>query len=139
MIGSAKYVSTSEIAGGSFGDVVSSGQVAMWKWLRPRKKLKNYYAVLGVSPGASPKAVQRAFWKAAQTLHPDVNPDPGALERFKEVVEAYQTLKGPDARGDYDAQVIAQYCQSFLGSFEADEKPREKKKPAVIRAWKREN
>lgn len=109
----------------------------MWKWLRPRKALKDYYAVLGIAPGASSKAIQQAFWKAAQTLHPDVNPDPDALEQFKEVVEAYQTLKGPDARGDYDAQVIAQYCQSFVGSFETNEKPREMKKPAIIRAWKR--
>ncbi len=111
----------------------------MWKWLRPRKKLKNYYAVLDVSPGASPKAIQRAFWKSARTLHPDVNPDPDVLEQFKEVVEAYQTLKGKDARDDYDARVIAQYCQSFLGSLTADEKPRKKKTPAVIRAWRGEN
>jgi DnaJ-class molecular chaperone len=111
----------------------------MWKWLKPRKKIKNHYATLDVSPAASPKEVQRAFWKAAQTLHPDVNPDPDAVEQFKEVVEAYQTLKGPDSRDDYDAQVIAEYCQSFLGSFDSGEKPKERKKPVVIRAWKREN
>jgi len=110
----------------------------MWKWLRPRKNLKDYYAVLGVSPGASQKAIQHAFWKASRTLHPDINPDPDALEQFKEVVEAYQTLKGPDARDDYDARLIAQYCQSFIGSFEADEMPRKRKNPEIIRAWRQE-
>ncbi len=111
----------------------------MWKWLISRKKLKDYYAVLGVSPGASAKAIQHAFWKAARTQHPDVNPDPDVLEQFQEVVEAYQTLKGSDARDDYDAQVITQYCQSFLGSFEADERPRKKPTPAIVRAWRGEN
>ena len=111
----------------------------MWKKLRPRKKLSDYYAVLGVSSGASPKAVQFAFWKAAQRLHPDVNLDPNALERYKEAVEAYQTLKSPDTRADYDAQLITQYCLFLLGSVEADKKPRKKKNLEFIRTWLGEN
>ncbi len=98
----------------------------MWKRLRPRKKLEDYYAVLGVSSEASPRAIQHAFWKAAQTLHPDVNPDPDALGRYKEAVEAYQTLKNPVARKDYDAQLIAEVCHILLGTVEAKEKPRKK-------------
>ncbi len=111
----------------------------MWERLRPRKKLNDYYAVLGVSSGASPKAIQFAFWKAAQRLHPDVNLDPDALEQYKEVVEAYQTLKSPDTRADYDAQLITQYCLFLLGSVEADKKPKKKKKLEFIRAWMGEN
>ena len=111
----------------------------MWKWLRRRKELKDYYAVLGVAPGASSKAIQKAFWKAAQTLHPDVNPDSDALEQFKDVVDAYQTLKRPDARDDYDAKVISEYCQSFIGSFEVSQQPSEMKKPVVTRIWKDES
>jgi DnaJ-class molecular chaperone len=109
----------------------------MWKWLKSPKKLKHYYDILGVSPDASPKAIQRAFWKAAQKLHPDINPDVDALEQFKEVVEAYRALKGTEARNDYDARVISEYCQSFLGSFEANKKPGKEKHLPIILAWKR--
>ncbi len=107
----------------------------MWKKLRPRKKLSDYYAVLGVSSGAPPKAIQFAFWNAARRLHPDVNLDPNALEQYKEVVEAYQTLKSPNTRADYDAQLIAQHCLFLLGSVEADRKPKKKKMLEIIRTW----
>ena len=100
----------------------------MWKRLRPRKKLNDYYAVLDVSSESSPRAIQHAFWKVALTLHPDVNSDPNALERYKEAVEAYQTLKNPAARNHYDAQVIAENCQILLGAAEAKERPRKRKK-----------
>ncbi len=100
----------------------------MWKRLKPRKKLKDYYAVLGVSSEAPPRAIQHAFWKAAQKLHPDVNPDPDALERYKEAVGAYQTLKNPGARSDYDAQLIAESCHVLLGTAGVKEKPRKRKK-----------
>lgn len=113
--------------------------MGMWKKPRPRKKLNDYYAVLGVSSGASPKAVQFAFWKAARRLHPDVNLDPNALEQYKEVVEAYQTLKSPDTRADYDARLITQYCLFLLGGVEADKKPRKKKYLEFIRTWMGEN
>ncbi len=94
----------------------------MWKWLtRRRKSPKDYYMTLGVSPGATPKQIQRAFWVAAQTLHPDINSSPEDTEKFKEIVEAYQTLKGPDKRDDYDAKVISDYCQTIMGgSFAVD-------------------
>jgi len=109
----------------------------MWKWLtRRRKNIKDHYATLGVSPGASQKAIQQAFWKAAQTLHPDVNPDPAGIEEFKEIVEAYQALKHQDGRNDYDARVISEFCQSYLGSFETEDKPKEKELPAALRVWK---
>lgn len=97
----------------------SSRQVSMWKWLKPRKELKDYYKVLSVSPGASQIAIQKAFWGAARTLHPDVTSDPEDAKKFKEVVEAYLALKRPGKRGDYDAKVIRDYCQTIMGgSFE---------------------
>ncbi len=99
----------------------------MWNRLKPRKKLNDYYAVLGVSSEASPRAIQHAFWKTAQTLHPDVNPDPDALDRYKESVEAYQTLKNLGARKDYDAQLIAESCHILLGTLDAKEMPKKRK------------
>jgi len=107
----------------------------MWNWLRRRRKLKDYYSILEVSPSASQKEIQQAFWRAAQTLHPDVNPDPESMEQFKEVVEAYQALKRSEGRDDYDAKVIADFCQSYLGNFDSDEKPKEKTLPPALRAW----
>ena len=108
-----------------------------WRRKKHREDLKNYYAVLGVSPGASQKAIQRAFWKLAQTCHPDVNQDPDATENFKEMVEAYQALKHPDERDDYDARIISEFCKSYLGSFEVEKKSPEKPRPVVQRIIKK--
>jgi curved DNA-binding protein len=62
----------------------------------------DYYSVLGVARDASPEEVQRAFRKLARKYHPDVNKDPSAAERFKQVNEAYEVLKDSDKRGKYD-------------------------------------
>jgi len=109
----------------------------VWKWLKPRKKLKDYYKVLGVSPSASQKTIQQAFWGAARTLHPDVNSDPEDAEKFKEVAEAYLELKRPDKRGDYDAKIISDYCQTIVGgSFSRDEGDEERKDTFLDRILK---
>ncbi len=106
----------------------------MWKWLKLRRKkeLKDYYSLLGVSPGASQKQIQQAFRQSAAAYHPDTNKDPGAMAKFQELVEAYQALKAPTKRDDYDAQVIAEYCRSVVGSFDFDTKP-EPRTPALLR------
>jgi curved DNA-binding protein len=64
---------------------------------------RDFYEVLGVSKTASPEEIQRAYRKLARTYHPDVNADPGAEERFKEIAEAYDVLSDPDTRKRYDA------------------------------------
>ena len=43
----------------------------------------DYYGVLGIARGASDSDIKRAYRKLARDLHPDVNPDPGAKERFR--------------------------------------------------------
>jgi curved DNA-binding protein len=63
---------------------------------------RDYYEVLGVPRTASAEELQQAFRRLARTYHPDVNKDPGAEERFKEVNEAYQVLSDPDTRARYD-------------------------------------
>jgi curved DNA-binding protein len=63
---------------------------------------RDYYDVLGVSRDAGPDEVQQAFRRLARANHPDVNKDPGAEERFKEINEAYSALSDPELRKRYD-------------------------------------
>jgi curved DNA-binding protein CbpA len=63
---------------------------------------KDYYAILGVSPGATLSEIKRAYRKLAKQYHPDVNNNPDAAERFRELTEAYDTLTDPDRRRRYD-------------------------------------
>ena len=63
---------------------------------------RDYYDVLGVSRDAGPDELQQAFRRLARRNHPDVNRDPGAEERFKEVNEAYSVLSDPIQRKKYD-------------------------------------
>ena len=63
---------------------------------------RDLYEVLGVQRGASDAEIKRAFRKLAQQWHPDVNTEPGAQERFKEINDAYQVLSDPERRQRYD-------------------------------------
>ncbi|MGZ4629583.1 DnaJ C-terminal domain-containing protein [Oryzihumus sp.] len=64
---------------------------------------RDFYAALGVPRTASQEEIQRAYRSLARQYHPDVNKDPSAEERFKEVSEAYDVLSDPDMRQRYDA------------------------------------
>lgn len=64
---------------------------------------RDYYAVLGVSRDASTDEIKKAFRALALRYHPDRNPDDvDAERRFRECVEAYETLGDPDNRQRYD-------------------------------------
>jgi molecular chaperone DnaJ len=64
---------------------------------------RDYYEVLGISRGASPQEVKRAYRKLARKFHPDVNPgDKTAEAKFKEITEANETLNDPEKRRRYD-------------------------------------
>ena len=63
---------------------------------------RDYYDVLGVSRDASPEELQQAYRRLARANHPDINKDPGAEERFKEINEAYSALSDPELRKKYD-------------------------------------
>ena len=64
---------------------------------------RDFYELLGVSRSASQDEIQRAYRKLARAHHPDVNKDPAAEERFKEIAEAYDVLSDPDTRRRYDS------------------------------------
>ncbi|CAN3128634.1 DnaJ C-terminal domain-containing protein [Mycobacterium sp. smrl_JER01] len=62
----------------------------------------DYYEVLGLSRDATADQIQRAFRTLARKFHPDVNKDPAAEDRFKEINEAYHVLSDPETRKRYD-------------------------------------
>jgi curved DNA-binding protein len=64
---------------------------------------RDFYQILGVQRNASQQDIQRAYRKLARQYHPDVNSDPAAAERFKDVSEAYDVLSDPETRSRYDA------------------------------------
>ena len=69
---------------------------------------RSYYDVLGVVPNASQDDIKRAYRRLAKAYHPDVNRDPDADARFKEINEANQILSAPDRRALYDRLVLMQ-------------------------------
>ncbi|MDK3258655.1 molecular chaperone DnaJ [Blastococcus capsensis] len=58
----------------------------------------DYYGVLGLAQGATDQDIKRAYRRLARDLHPDVNPDPEAKDRFQEVSRAYEALTDPEKR-----------------------------------------
>ena len=65
-------------------------------------KFKDYYATLGVERDATAEDIKKAYRKLARKYHPDVSKEKDADARFKEMAEAYATLKDPDKRAAYD-------------------------------------
>src|SRR5687768_7516180 len=62
----------------------------------------DYYRVLGVGRSATEQEIQSAYRRLARRYHPDVNDDPGAEERFKQINEAYEVLSDERSRARYD-------------------------------------
>ncbi|HWU32525.1 MAG TPA: molecular chaperone DnaJ, partial [Marmoricola sp.] len=60
------------------------------------------YEVLGVARDADDDTIKKAYRRLARQLHPDVNPDPAAQERFKEIGKAYEVLSDPEKRRMFD-------------------------------------
>lgn len=63
---------------------------------------KDYYDVLGVGKDASQDDIKKAYRKLSKKYHPDINKEPGAEEKFKDVNEAYETLSDEQKRSQYD-------------------------------------
>ncbi|KAF5786682.1 putative Heat shock protein DnaJ, cysteine-rich [Helianthus annuus] len=62
----------------------------------------DYYSVLGVSKNASKSEIKSAYRKLARSYHPDVNKEPGAEQKFKDISNAYEVLSDDEKRSIYD-------------------------------------
>ena len=72
--------------------------------------MADFYQLLGVPKNADADTLKRAYRKLARQYHPDINKEPGAEEKFKEIGRAYETLADPNTRARYD-----QFGEAGLG------------------------
>ncbi|AQS53082.1 Chaperone protein DnaJ [Jeotgalibaca dankookensis] len=76
---------------------------------------RDYYEILGVPKGASDDEIKKAYRKLSKKYHPDINKEPDADEKFKEVTEAYEVLSDSQKRAAYDQYGHASTDPNFGG------------------------
>ncbi len=76
-------------------------------------KYKDYYSILGLERTATTEGIKKAYRELARKYHPDVSKKANAEEKFKEVCEAYETLKNSEKRAAYDQLGSHQSGQDF--------------------------
>ena len=64
--------------------------------------MQDHYSRLSVSPAATADLIKTAYRKKAAQYHPDKNPSPEAISRFREIQEAYEVLSDAQRRKAYD-------------------------------------
>lgn len=85
-----------------------------------RQQKPDYYAILGVLRDASQEEIKRAYFDAAQHLHPDKNVAPGETELFLEIQQAYETISNPKRRAQYDATLPPELEKNSIIKYQVD-------------------
>lgn len=78
---------------------------------------RDYYEVLGLSKGASTQEIKKAYRKLSKQYHPDINKEPDADVKFKEITEAYEVLSDDNKKSQYDQFGHAAFGQGGQGGF----------------------
>ena len=81
---------------------VDTGLIQVFSRLLYMANKRDYYDVLGVARNVNQADLKKAYRRLAREFHPDVNNDPDAGERFKEISEAYEILSDDQKRAAYD-------------------------------------
>jgi curved DNA-binding protein len=82
-------------------------------------EIRDPHDVLGIPRGAGRDEIQRAYRRLARRHHPDVSPERGAADRFREVVAAYRTLiDEPPPREDLVIEFTIAVESAFLGGWQ---------------------
>ncbi len=71
---------------------------------------KTYYDTLGVARDASAADIKKAYHKLVRKYHPDISTDPDADKKTSEINQAYNVLKDPAKRAEYDALLANPYA-----------------------------
>ena len=91
---------------------------------------EDYYKILQADPAADPDIIAVAYKRLARKYHPDTNPSPEAPRRMQALNTAYQVLRDPDTRAQYDRERLAQASWSGTRYAEA---PRPHEEPEATR------
>jgi len=95
--------------------------------------MKNYYKILGLEKRASQEDIKKAYRKLAFKYHPDKNKDADAIEKFREITEAYEVLIDPQKRAHYDKMYQNYFEQKIENTQE--EKTEYNKKDSCYKEW----
>ena len=79
---------------------------------------KNHYDTLGVAQDASPADIKKAYHRLVRQYHPDISKDPDADKKTSEINQAYNTLKDPAKRAEYDALLANPYAGREQAGFD---------------------
>lgn len=82
---------------------------ALFLWENAPKYMDDYYQILGISPRATQLEIKHTFRRLALLHHPDKNQSSG--EKFKEINKAYEVLRDPQKRAQYDLMLSGSYIQ----------------------------
>ena len=93
----------------------------------------DYYKILQIDPGAEPEVIEAAYRRLARKYHPDVNKSPDAVQRMQQINVAYEVLRDPAKRAEYDR---ARLRRPFYGPRESPRyttyPPRPARNPPIL-------